>query len=60
MRPVPYDDSIRVPEPPENELAFLKQNVDTVLHLKPFCTLQKISIPHGRGLRKQNDLISRK
>jgi len=44
MRPVTHDDSIRVREHPENGLAFLEQSVKTVLHLKPFCTLQTISI----------------
>jgi hypothetical protein len=52
MRPIPRYDGLQVPEPPDNGLAFLGQNVKKVLHMKPFCTLQKISIFYRRGLQK--------
>jgi hypothetical protein len=54
MRPIPHDDTLGVPEPPENGLALLEQNVKTALHLKPFFTLQMISIYQRRGLQKRN------
>jgi len=60
MRPIPHDDSLRVPELPENGMAYLEQNLKTVLHLKPFCTLRIISISQTRELQKQNNLTSRK
>jgi len=63
MRPIPHDDSLRIPEPPEDGPPFLRQNVKTVLHLKSEpkrFKQQEIKISYESFLylkRKQNFLL---
>jgi hypothetical protein len=59
MRPIPHDDHLPAPEPPENGLAFLEQmecedgaSAEAIQHSSDINTSQR------RELQNQNDLIS--
>ena len=58
MRPIAHDDSLRVPEPPENGLVLLEQNVKTAFTCSHSVLFKRSVYP--RGLQNKNDLISRK
>ena len=62
MRPIPHDDNLPVPKPPENGLAFLEQtqcedssSPEAIQH-----SSDDQMTSQRRGHQNQNDLISRK